>query len=189
MSLGTLLNNTDCGPSNPLQQLSKRLDTDRGIQQVTESSGLSQEHSYRYTCMECLTHGRLGLLWSWPSRAIPSGTISIVASINQTIQPPIYRYSTSLELEIHLSSRKQPSSSRRVQHPKPSTLAGSQRRYRCRKLLLMQIRLPEMPHGTCRPRRFCSMTPLRKGGLWSTSPRRSRGPNRLLVFNLCRDQW
>lgn len=38
MSLGTLLNNADCGPSNPLQQLSKRLDTDRGIQQVTDSS-------------------------------------------------------------------------------------------------------------------------------------------------------
>jgi hypothetical protein len=47
MSLGTLLNNADCGPSNPLQQLSKRLDTDRGIQQVTDSSGLSQEHYHQ----------------------------------------------------------------------------------------------------------------------------------------------
>lgn len=90
MSLGTLLNNADCGPSNPLQQLSKRLDTDRGVQQVTDSSGLSQEHSCRYIWIDCLTYRRLGLLWSEPSRAIPSGTVLIVASVLQPIQPPTY---------------------------------------------------------------------------------------------------
>src|SRR5258706_13898155 len=40
--------------------------------------------------MYCLTYGRLGLLWSEPSRAIPSGTVLIIASILQPIKPPIY---------------------------------------------------------------------------------------------------
>lgn len=35
MSLPMLVNGADCGPSNPLQGLSKRFDQDRGIQQVS----------------------------------------------------------------------------------------------------------------------------------------------------------
>jgi hypothetical protein len=34
MALPLLINNADCGPSNPLQSISKRFDQDRGIQQV-----------------------------------------------------------------------------------------------------------------------------------------------------------
>jgi peroxin-5 len=34
MSLATLVNGADCGPSNPLQGLTKNLDSDRGLQQV-----------------------------------------------------------------------------------------------------------------------------------------------------------
>jgi hypothetical protein len=34
MALPMLVNNSECGPSNPLQGLSKRFDQDRGIQQV-----------------------------------------------------------------------------------------------------------------------------------------------------------
>ncbi len=35
MSLPMLVNGADCGPSNALQGLSKRFDTDRGIQQAS----------------------------------------------------------------------------------------------------------------------------------------------------------
>jgi peroxin-5 len=34
MSLATLVNGADCGPLNPLQGLTKNLDSDRGLQQV-----------------------------------------------------------------------------------------------------------------------------------------------------------
>ena len=34
MSLATLVNGADCGPLNPLQGLTKNLDSDRGVQQV-----------------------------------------------------------------------------------------------------------------------------------------------------------
>ena len=34
MSLATLVNGADCGPLNPLQGLTKILDSDRGLQQV-----------------------------------------------------------------------------------------------------------------------------------------------------------
>jgi len=34
MALPMLIGGSDCGPSNPLQNLSKRFDQDRGIQQV-----------------------------------------------------------------------------------------------------------------------------------------------------------
>lgn len=34
MALSMLVGGADCGPSNPLQGLSKRFDQDRGIQQV-----------------------------------------------------------------------------------------------------------------------------------------------------------
>lgn len=37
MSLPMLVNGAECGPSNPLQGLSKRFDQDRGIQQVRTS--------------------------------------------------------------------------------------------------------------------------------------------------------
>lgn len=36
MSLPLLVNGAECGPSNPLQGLSKRFDQDRGLQQVRE---------------------------------------------------------------------------------------------------------------------------------------------------------
>ena len=34
MSLAALANGADCGPMNPLQGLTKNLDSDRGLQQV-----------------------------------------------------------------------------------------------------------------------------------------------------------
>jgi hypothetical protein len=34
MSLATLVNGADCGPLNPIQGLTKNLDSDRGLQQV-----------------------------------------------------------------------------------------------------------------------------------------------------------
>jgi hypothetical protein len=34
MALNMLVGGADCGPSNPLQSLSKRFDQDRGVQQV-----------------------------------------------------------------------------------------------------------------------------------------------------------
>ena len=34
MSLATLVSGADCGPVNPLQGLTKNLDSDRGLQQV-----------------------------------------------------------------------------------------------------------------------------------------------------------
>jgi peroxin-5 len=34
MSLSALINGADCGPSNALQSLTKRVDVDRGVQQV-----------------------------------------------------------------------------------------------------------------------------------------------------------
>jgi len=34
MSLATLVSGADCGPVNPLQSLTKNLDSDRGLQQV-----------------------------------------------------------------------------------------------------------------------------------------------------------
>jgi hypothetical protein len=34
MSLATLVNGADCGPANPLQSLTKNLESDRGFQQV-----------------------------------------------------------------------------------------------------------------------------------------------------------
>jgi hypothetical protein len=34
MSLATLVNGADCGPVNPLQSLTKNLESDRGLQQV-----------------------------------------------------------------------------------------------------------------------------------------------------------
>jgi peroxin-5 len=34
MSLASLVNGADCGPSTALQSLTKRIDADRGIQQV-----------------------------------------------------------------------------------------------------------------------------------------------------------
>jgi hypothetical protein len=37
MSLATLVNGADCGPVNPLQGLTKNLDSDRGLQQVHTS--------------------------------------------------------------------------------------------------------------------------------------------------------
>ncbi|KAJ7217874.1 hypothetical protein GGX14DRAFT_438704 [Mycena pura] len=48
MALPMLVNNADCGPSNPLQSLSKRFDQDRGLQQTFRSqqpvaSGVVQE--------------------------------------------------------------------------------------------------------------------------------------------------
>lgn len=38
MSLPLLVNGAECGPSNPLQGLSKRFDQDRGIQQVRQGT-------------------------------------------------------------------------------------------------------------------------------------------------------
>ncbi len=37
MALPMLVGSAECGPSNPLQSLSKRVDQDRGIQQVRET--------------------------------------------------------------------------------------------------------------------------------------------------------
>ena len=34
MSLAALVSGSDCGPANPLQGLTKNLDSDRGLQQV-----------------------------------------------------------------------------------------------------------------------------------------------------------
>ena len=36
---------TECGPSNPLQTLSKRFDQDRGVQQVGQTCGLGTGES------------------------------------------------------------------------------------------------------------------------------------------------
>lgn len=38
MALPMLVGGAECGPSNPLQNLSKKFDQDRGIQQVREAS-------------------------------------------------------------------------------------------------------------------------------------------------------
>ena len=38
MSLAMLVGGAECGPSNPLQSLSKRFDQDRGVQQVRTGS-------------------------------------------------------------------------------------------------------------------------------------------------------
>jgi hypothetical protein len=55
MSLATLVNGADCGPLNPLQGLTKNLDTDRGMQQVHATGNVSivaldvDEHFHRTT--------------------------------------------------------------------------------------------------------------------------------------------
>ena len=107
-------------------------------------------------------------------------------SANQTAY--IYRYSTNLELQIHLSSPKPPSSSPRTRHPKPSTSAGSQRRYRCSKHRLLQTGPPEKLPGDCRHGQFSNMMPLCGGGLQNSSLPRSRGPSHLLGSNSYKDQ-
>lgn len=38
MSFGSLVNGADCGPINPLNQLSKLYNNDRGVQQVSSPS-------------------------------------------------------------------------------------------------------------------------------------------------------
>ena len=43
MSLSMLVGGADCGPSNPLQGLSKQFDRDRGLQQVRLSTASSSE--------------------------------------------------------------------------------------------------------------------------------------------------
>lgn len=40
MALPMLVGGSDCGPSNPLQGLSKQFDQDRGIQQVQDFAKL-----------------------------------------------------------------------------------------------------------------------------------------------------
>lgn len=158
MSLGTLLNNADCGPSNPLQQLSKRLDTDQGVQQVTDSSGVMGAFLSIY--MDRLSYTRAIRITleraeqGHPERYRPHRCKH--SPTNPT--PYIYRYSTSHGLQIYLFSQKRPSSSRRVQHPEPSTSAGSQRRYRCKKHLLSRTSLSGKPHGNCSRKRFSIMT-------------------------------
>lgn len=157
MSLGTLLNNADCGPSNPLQQLSKRLDTDQGVQQVTDSSGVMgaflsiymDRLSYKKAIRITLEQAEQG----HPERYCPHRCK--YSPTNPTLY--IHRYSTSHGLQIYLFSQKRPSSSRRVHHPELSTSAGSQRRYLCRKHLLSRTSPPETPHGNCRHKRFSIM--------------------------------
>jgi hypothetical protein len=55
MSFATLVNGADCGPLNPLQGLTKNLDSDRGLQQVHATGNVSivtldvDEHFHRTT--------------------------------------------------------------------------------------------------------------------------------------------
>ena len=45
MSLAALVSGADCGPLNPLQGLTKNLDSDRGVPQV-------RTRMYIYRCLE-----------------------------------------------------------------------------------------------------------------------------------------
>jgi hypothetical protein len=57
MSLATLVNGADCGPLNPLQGLTKNLDSDRGLQQVHATGNLYPSLPWM------LTNIFTGLLW------------------------------------------------------------------------------------------------------------------------------
>lgn len=47
MSLAALVNGADCGPANPLQGLTKNLDTERGVQQVrTHGSNVTSQYCF-----------------------------------------------------------------------------------------------------------------------------------------------
>jgi len=47
MSLAALVSGADCGPANPLQGLTKNLNSDRGLQQV-HTTRMHVSH-----CLEC----------------------------------------------------------------------------------------------------------------------------------------
>ena len=61
MALPMLMNNAECGPSNALQELSKRFNTDRGLSQVCKAVRVGRTVSSSFA----------GLHWIWQSgRAI-----------------------------------------------------------------------------------------------------------------------
>jgi hypothetical protein len=47
MSLAALVSGADCGPANPLQGLTKNLNSDRGLQQVHTT------RMHVFCCLEC----------------------------------------------------------------------------------------------------------------------------------------
>jgi len=79
MSLATLVNGADCGPLNPLQGLTKNLDSDRGLQQVHTSGNVYPSSPW------LLTGIFTGLLWGQQGRSFARRMLTLVCVLVRSL--------------------------------------------------------------------------------------------------------
>ena len=108
MALPMLVGGVDCGPSNPLQNLSKRFDQDRGIQQVRAGNHRMHEEYFDSLSRIILVLLEQGLR----KRCVPRLYSPLPAPKFLDVCSP-----SDLKLPVEVQTKMPPSSSPPVPHP------------------------------------------------------------------------